>query len=101
MVETTCNKTAFSQKTVSVLRESVVRELEPGSLLSHLVGGCPWPDFLLANVGLSWAAVELVPLQIRDAEEPVRCRGAELCDWVAAMYSFCSPLPSTRSLCSM
>lgn len=101
MVETTCNKTAFSQKTISVLGAGWVRELELWSLLSGLAGGCPWPDFLLANVDLSWAAVELVPLQIRDAEKPVCCRGAELYDWVAATYSFYSPLPSTRSLCSM
>lgn len=72
MVETTCNTAAFSQKTISVLRASRVRELEPGSLLSGLVGGCPWPDFMLANVDLSQAAAELVPLQIRDAEEAVR-----------------------------
>lgn len=77
MVETTCNIAAFSQKTISVLRVGWMRELEPGSLLSDLVGGCPWPDCLLANIDLSQAAAELVPLQIRGAEEPVRCRGAE------------------------
>lgn len=52
-----------------------MRELEPGSLLSGRVGGYPWLDFLLANVDLSQAAAYLVPLQVRDAEEPVQCRG--------------------------
>lgn len=73
----TRNIAAFSQKIISVLRVGWMRELEPESLLSDLVGGCPWPHFLLVNVDLSQAAVELMPLQIRDAEEPVHCRGAE------------------------